>query len=148
DDRWLDIIGARFAVYTYEQTQYCVPIYGDDQDIVIANKPNSPYPSLAVKYGVSPYDDEDVLPEETPNDPCPPGYKLVITTRCYTQVFYKESDGIVLAESDQRFPGARQIQLKPGHSNHEQIKNDENTKNALNSLYNGQRGEYFWTPPR
>ena len=89
---------------------------------------------------------------EAPTNPCAdyPETIPVYTTRVITNVFYKESDGIVLAESASAFPGTINTKnnIKLSGSNHEQIKNDKNTKLALTKLYNGLSGSYFQTDLR
>jgi hypothetical protein len=58
----------------------------------------------------------------------------------------EDSDGVVIAESAKGFPGA-QTAIMNG-SNHQQMRNDSNTKDRLIELYNGQYGSYFFTTPR
>ncbi len=50
---------------------------------------------------------------------------------------YKPSDGIILQESAQNFPGAI-FNWKMLGSNHQQMRNDSNTKTALNMLFRGE----------
>ncbi|NJO92709.1 MAG: hypothetical protein HC831_29880 [Chloroflexia bacterium] len=57
-----------------------------------------------------------------------------------------DSDGVVVAESARGFPGA-QTAIMDG-SNHQQMRNDDNTKKRLTELYNGLYGPYFITRPR
>jgi pimeloyl-ACP methyl ester carboxylesterase len=52
-----------------------------------------------------------------------------------------ESDGIVLASSASGYPGAKTKEMIG--SNHQQMRNDSNTKDRLNELYNGTHGIYF-----
>jgi hypothetical protein len=59
----------------------------------------------------------------------------------------KESDGIVLRESAENFPGAASVGRMEG-SNHQQMRNDTNTRDRLNELWDGQRGSFFYTLPR
>ncbi len=51
------------------------------------------------------------------------------------------SDGLVLASSASGYPGAATKEMIG--SNHQQMKNDTNTKDRLNELYNGNHGIYF-----
>jgi hypothetical protein len=51
------------------------------------------------------------------------------------------SDGLVLASSASGYPGAATKEMIG--SNHQQMRNDTNTKNRLNELYNGIHGDYF-----
>ena len=57
------------------------------------------------------------------------------------------SDGIVLQESAQNFPGAAFTREMIG-SNHQQMRNDSNTKKRLNELWEGEYGNYFKTNAR
>ncbi|MBL7775713.1 MAG: hypothetical protein JNK89_06895 [Saprospiraceae bacterium] len=63
-----------------------------------------------------------------------------------TQWTEKENDGVVLAESAGGFPGAPAHAL-PG-SNHQQMRNDSNTKARMNEVLNGAHSNYFLTEPR
>jgi hypothetical protein len=59
------------------------------------------------------------------------------------------SDGVVLSSSAQAFPGAGTILMNG--SNHQQMRNDENTKTVLNTIYNGTNitlDQWFITSPR
>ena len=57
------------------------------------------------------------------------------------------SDGIVLAESAKNFPGAvHKIEMMG--SNHQQMRNDSNTRDRLNELWRGDYGSYFITAIR
>jgi hypothetical protein len=58
----------------------------------------------------------------------------------------EDSDGVVIAESAQGFPGAQTAVMNG--SNHQQMRNDSNTRDRLIELYNGQYGSYFFTTPR
>lgn len=58
----------------------------------------------------------------------------------------KPSDGIVLAESAGDYPGAKPVLLQG--SNHQQMRNDRNTKNELNKLWEGDHGLFFRTQPK
>jgi pimeloyl-ACP methyl ester carboxylesterase len=59
----------------------------------------------------------------------------------------KESDGIVLRESAENFPGAASIGRMEG-SNHQQMRNDSNTKQKLLELWGGTHGSFFITGTR
>lgn len=67
-----------------------------------------------------------------------PTYQTLITE--------KESDGVVLAESAGGFPGAPAYKLL--NSNHQQMRNDKNTKASLIGLFDGFHGKYFTTQKR
>jgi hypothetical protein len=58
----------------------------------------------------------------------------------------KPSDGVVLTESAMAFPGA-QAEEMPG-SNHQQMRNDSNTKAKMLKLLGGGFGAYFTTAVR
>lgn len=138
DERWQDIIGARTVSYIIDYDVVCVnpnDINGNDATT------NSPY--LSNKYNIS----VDNTSSETPENPCILPEVPIYITRIVKNVTYKESDGIVLAESASAFTGSPFVRPLFG-SNHEQMKNDENTRKALLDVYNGQRGSYFFTPPR
>lgn len=142
DERWLDIIGSRHVNYYYKTGYNCVDINN-----VPVNNPNNSTVCLKKMYNVS-FGDDDPN-EETPTNPCIgfPGTTPVYYTILVSSVNYIESDGIVLTNSSSAFTGAvHKIPLI--NSNHEQIKNDLNTKDALNKLYNGDYGLYFKTDPR
>lgn len=59
----------------------------------------------------------------------------------------KESDGIVLRESAENFPGAASVGRMEG-SNHQQMRNDSNTKQKLLELWGGSHGNFFITGTR
>lgn len=66
----------------------------------------------------------------------------------YIQV-NKPSDGVVLAESASDFPGCLpQNKKEMIGSNHQQMRNDSNTKLRLNELFLGDYGFYFKTSER
>lgn len=135
-----EIIGARTVSYETVTTVYCV-----DPGDPIGNDAGSSSPYLSKKYKIS----NDETSAETPTNPCAewPGTVPVYNIRTIKVVSYKPSDGIVLAESASAFPNSPYIRPLFG-SNHEQMKNDVNTKNSLTDVYNGQRGIYFRTLPR
>lgn len=140
DERWQDIIGARTVAYETVTTVYCVdPVDPIENDATS----NSPY--LSKKYKIS---DEDTT-AEIPTNPCAewPGTVPVYSIRTVKVVSYKESDGIVLAESASAFTGSAFVRPLRD-SNHEQMKNDDNTKKALMDVFDGKLGSYFLTPPR
>ncbi len=142
DERWLDIIGSRYYSYYYKTGYNCVDINN-----VPFNNPNNNTTCLKNMYNVS--FGEDDPNEETPTNPCAefPGTTPVYYTILVSKVNYRDSDGIVLTNSSSAFTGAvHKIPLY--NSNHEQIKNDLNTKFVLNKLYNGDYGLYFLTEPR
>jgi hypothetical protein len=138
DERWQDIIGARIVSYTTVYETVCV-----NPNDLIANDATSNFPYLRNKYKIA----DDNTNSETPENPCVFPEVPVYITRLVKNVLYKESDGIVLAESASAFTGAA-FKRPLYDSNHEQMKNDENTRKALTDVYNGQRGIYFLTPPR
>lgn len=65
-------------------------------------------------------------------------------TGIITVLVDKPSDGVVLAESASNYPDANYVRELTG-SNHSQMKNDENTKDALLKLLNGDYGGFFIT---
>lgn len=77
---------------------------------------------------------------------CPPGCTTQVTTQTYFISVDKPSDGVVLAESAAAYPGAMTGALPK--SNHQQMRNDSNTKQRLNEVLNGGFGDYFITPVR
>ena len=54
------------------------------------------------------------------------------------------SDGVVLKESAENFPGCQFTAAMPG-SNHQQMRNDSNTRERLKELFNGSYDSYFIT---
>ena len=76
---------------------------------------------------------------------CPQGCTLS-STGGFWQVTDKPSDGVALAESAMAYPGAQAAEL-PG-SNHQQMRNDSNTKVKLLALFAGGFGDYFSTAVR
>lgn len=138
DERWQDIIGARVVSYVPVYETICV----NPNDLVV-NNPNSNAPYLSNKYKIA----DETTSSETPENPCIFPEVPVYITRIAKQVTYKESDGIVLTESASAFTGAA-YKRPLRDSNHEQMKNDENTRIALMDVYEGRRGSFFYTPPR
>jgi pimeloyl-ACP methyl ester carboxylesterase len=67
------------------------------------------------------------------------------TSTVSERIFYP-SDGVVLVRSQVAFKGAPQgeVFMMPG-SNHFQERNDENTKEKLENLYDGEYNDYFLT---
>jgi triacylglycerol esterase/lipase EstA (alpha/beta hydrolase family) len=57
-----------------------------------------------------------------------------------------ENDGLVLAESAAAYPGAQVKSMIK--SNHQQMRNDSNTKTRLVELFSGELGIYFYTEIR
>ena len=74
---------------------------------------------------------------------CSLGNTTTVTTY---QAITKPSDGLVLEESASNFQGAPKKEMIK--SNHQQMRNDSNTKDRLNELYRGDYGSYFTTLPR
>jgi pimeloyl-ACP methyl ester carboxylesterase len=81
------------------------------------------------------------------------GFRITFPTWKNT-FYYKPNDGVVLAES-----AAKKIKVKVDplidhdivimpKTNHEQMKNSDATRKALNDLYNGANGEFFKTSLR
>jgi len=70
-------------------------------------------------------------------------------TDCYSRPVFStnriehESDGVVLAKSAMAYPGAKAVPMDG--SNHQQMRNDENTKKRLFELWNGEHGTFFFT---
>ena len=76
---------------------------------------------------------------------CPPGCTLTGVSS-FWQTEELPSDGVVLAESAGAYPGAiSRIMLK---SNHQQMRNDSNTKACLFELLEGHYGDFFRTSTR
>ena len=69
---------------------------------------------------------------------CYLGTPTTVTTFSLVDV---PSDGLVLASSASGYPGAAKKEMIG--SNHQQMRNDSNTKDRLNELYNGIHGDYF-----
>lgn len=67
----------------------------------------------------------------------------ITTTLVNTQTVTLPNDGAVLAESAAGFSGAVQVRMKD--SNHQQMRNDRNTKDVLIRLFDGKLGDYFKT---
>lgn len=76
---------------------------------------------------------------------CPQGCSLA-NNGGYFSVLEKPSDGIILAESAMDYPGA-QLDVLPS-SNHQQMRNDSNTKAKLLKVFGGSYGDYFGTAVR
>jgi hypothetical protein len=76
---------------------------------------------------------------------CPSGCSLS-NTGGYYKLTNKPNDGVVLAESAMDYPGA--IVGKMDGSNHQQMRNDPNTKINLLKLFGGDYGNYFTTEIR
>ncbi len=74
---------------------------------------------------------------------CSLGNTTTVTTY---QAITKPSDGLVLEESASDFQGAPKKEMVK--SNHQQMRNDSNTKDRLTELYDGRYGSYFFTAPR
>jgi len=72
-------------------------------------------------------------------------YCFTSTATTYSQI-HKKNDGVVLEESAGNYPGASTVYKLPG-SNHQQMRNDPNTKDALLKLFNGEFDPYFQTDP-
>lgn len=64
----------------------------------------------------------------------------------YTTFEEKENDGIVLAESASQFPAAPTYPML--RSNHQQMRNDSNTKLRMREILDGTHGNYFLTAIR
>ena len=77
--------------------------------------------------------------------PCTGNTTVIPTYK--TTYFYKDNDGVVLAES-----AGKEIKVDPNYShkivpmpetNHDQMKNSTITKEELNNLYDGKHGDFF-----
>lgn len=83
-----------------------------------------------------------------PGDLClgDPGIPLVCNTykKTFIDEIRKDSDGVVLAESASNYPDA-QVQVKMLNSSHMQMRNDDNTRFTLRTLYDGGYGKFFQT---
>jgi len=156
DNSWLNVIGALEKKETkiFHSYSYC-KCPGDAElgnDLVKSGSKasNSADFSLRQKYHIQPTTDPLNGPLPCPDNPNPNcQYVNVYYTETQTEINIKPSDGVVLAESASAFPGLKSknvIFMKS--SNHGQMKNDENTKTGLNTLYDGFLGRNFKTEPR
>lgn len=80
-------------------------------------------------------------------NPCGDGCTTIFIHTTYASTITADSDGIVLTNSALKFPGCTYNILMQG-SNHNQMKNDSNTKTCLNNLFSGAYGAYFSTAIR
>ncbi|MDQ3142252.1 MAG: hypothetical protein M3Q56_08395 [Bacteroidota bacterium] len=125
DDKWQEIIGAIVITKTTKHFCQCVDQYTNEE-----------------KYEINDPSECDPRPE--------PGKKCWPTKETYITKSYKESDGIVLAESASAMPGANHNPTsdplrRMENSSHNQMRNDLNTKRKLNYLYNGKTNDFFYT---
>jgi hypothetical protein len=104
------------------------------------------YGSLVYEYNVNNISNPDICASyrvinESNETYCTPNYT-------YTTPVPIPSDGLVIATSAQAFPVAGTILMNG--SNHQQMRNDSNTKNVLNTIYDGNvlNQEWFATSPR
>ncbi len=80
------------------------------------------------------------------------GYKYCSSTIIGSSTTYQEvnkaSDGIVLKESAMNYPGVSPANVHdmPG-SNHQQMRNDSNTKKRLKELFDGQTYDFYFQTP-
>jgi Putative serine esterase (DUF676) len=81
---------------------------------------------------------QDCYNQGSPNTSCNLGSPTTIVNYTFVN---NESDGIVLASSASGYPGAATKEMIG--SNHQQMRNDSNTKNRLNELYEGTYNPYF-----
>lgn len=65
-----------------------------------------------------------------------------VEPRLVQATFLKPSDGVILCESQEAFPGCDRIEIMNG-INHMQQRNSRETKEILNELFDGQLGDYF-----
>ena len=171
DALYQNVIGANSIGYNSVSSQVCdCPIvidnpttgHSDGWSNAIKQKNQSPL-DLKTKYNVPEEGfsiiktEENIVnkvisvstgkPEKLQQNPCGVNCTVrnVVTTYAYTII--QDSDGIVLTSSALKFPGCTYNILMQG-SNHNQMKNDANTKTALNSLFSGSYGAYFATPTR
>lgn len=78
-------------------------------------------------------------------DNVPDGYincNTIKATRTINKIEH-ESDGVVLANSAMDYEGAEKVKMQG--SNHQQMRNDENTKVGLFRLWEGEYGPFFLT---
>lgn len=87
------------------------------------------------------------------NGPCTGN--LTVIPAITTTYWYKDNDGVVLAESakkeikvDKTNPDNTQTFVELPETNHDQMKNSTITKKELNRLYNGIYGPFFAIPVR
>lgn len=101
-------------------------------------------------YGCQYWVDEttlEVMPVSDPNDCLAFGEDLFGILE-YSQSTADESDGIVLKSSAEAFPGVNYLPQKMDGSNHFQMRNDENTEDAMRGIFEGGYLWWFWTPKR
>ncbi len=79
--------------------------------------------------------------------PCDVNYSdVVCTTLPHYGIITKPNDGIVLSESAMNFVGTTdRTRVRLLGSNHQQMRNDKNTKSALNELLRGHIEPWFYT---
>ncbi len=167
DDLWLNIIGALSYTYDSKRIVMC-----DCPNVTmnLSTKPREKSMNNAVDYSTFDLKYKYYVPDDVNSNVqafngdvitrpdgsvvstdvflCP---NINCNPRWVTQYIpirnVKESDGIVLVESAKGFPNV-DITVKLPSSNHNQMKNDINTKKALNDLFNGVYGQYFMTTKR
>jgi pimeloyl-ACP methyl ester carboxylesterase len=76
---------------------------------------------------------------------CPPGCTRTNAVSYWLTEEY-QSDGVILVESASAYPGAMTRDMPK--SNHQQMRNDSNTKTRLKELFDGGYGDYFITAVR
>ncbi|MEM6320659.1 MAG: hypothetical protein AAF960_23520 [Bacteroidota bacterium] len=77
--------------------------------------------------------------------PCPEGLTSCQTVNVLQRIPNDEpSDGVVTVSSATDYPNAK-IGLEMTGSNHQQMRNDENTKRRLRELWEGEHGDFFST---
>jgi hypothetical protein len=67
--------------------------------------------------------------------------------RLHTQIQFN-ADGFLLAESAMDFPGATYEPQKMEGSNHFQMRNDSNTKNAFKKIFDDGLGQTYFVTKR
>lgn len=125
NEKWEFLIGAKDIQNVYQG--YCTCIIRTPEGYLDGVTYTESNPANCVNY--------ESLPD---HEECYPTYGL--------QTVSYDSDGVVEEGSARDFPGATQVQLLG--SNHQQMRNDENTKEGLSDLFSGFHGTYFATPVR
>ncbi len=125
NEKWEVLIGAKEVQNVYQGS--CTCIIRTPEGYLDGVTYSESDPSNCVNY--------ESLPD---HEECYPMYGL--------ETINHESDGVVIEESAKAFPGATQVKLIG--SNHQQMRNDNNTKIALYDLFEGHHGSYFDTDPK
>ncbi len=158
NSRWKIIIGAE----TTEKKEVCnVKVIYAKEGTPGGNKCSifETYPQITTLQGCS--DQAAKLFSESPDfsDICP-GYQIFdVEFEMVEKLVWvkKPSDGVVLLESQNGLPDPTLLNQRLNGSSHMQVRNDSNTKQSLNRLFNNEIAEFplvdpsgiwFYTPTR